>query len=86
MINSLETAAIVTATDLVNDFADDLFRFALSKTKNKEVSEDLVQDTFIVAVTKLDTFRGESTHKTWLISILRNKIADYYRKKQRESF
>jgi len=46
------------------------------KQKNREVSEDLVQDTFIVAVTKLQTFRGENTHKTWLISILRNKIVD----------
>ena len=85
MTNSIETSTIITATDLVNNFADDLFRFALSKTKNKEVSEDLVQDTFIVAVTKLHTFRGESTHKTWLISILRNKIADYYRKKTKEN-
>ncbi len=75
----------VTAADLVHQFSDDLFRFAFSKTKNKVVSEDLVQDTFIVAVTKLNTFRGESTHKTWLISILRNKIADYYRKKAKDN-
>lgn len=71
----------VTVTDLVNQYSDDLYRFALGKTRNKEISEDLVQDTFIVAVNKLSTFRGESSHKTWLISILRNKIADYYRKK-----
>lgn len=75
----------VTPSDLVHQFSDDLFRFAFSKTKNKVVSEDLVQDTFIVAVTKLDTFRGESTHKTWLISILRNKIADHYRKKSKDN-
>ena len=75
----------ITVSDLVHQFSDDLFRFAFSKTKNKVVSEDLVQDTFIVAVTKLDTFRGESSHKTWLISILRNKIADYYRKKSKNN-
>jgi RNA polymerase sigma-70 factor (ECF subfamily) len=75
----------ITVSDLVHQFSDDLFRFAFSKTKNKVVSEDLVQDTFIVAVTKLDTFRGESSHKTWLISILRNKISDYYRKKSRDN-
>lgn len=75
----------ITVSDLVHQFSDDLYRFAYSKTKNRVVSEDLVQDTFIVAVTKLDTFRGESTHKTWLISILRNKIADYYRKKSKDN-
>ena len=75
----------VTVSELVHQFGDDLYRFAYSKTNNKVVSEDLVQDTFIVAVTKLDTFRGESTHKTWLISILRNKIADYYRKKSKDN-
>ncbi len=85
MANSLKTLESITATDLVNLYTNDLYRFAVAKTKNKEISEDLVQDTFIVAVTKLNTFRGESTHKTWLISILRNKISDYYRKKTREN-
>ena len=75
----------ITVSGLVHQFGDDLFRFAFSKTKNKVVSEDLVQDTFIVAVTKINTFRGESSHKTWLISILRNKIADYYRKKSKDN-
>lgn len=84
-LTDMEEKTEITASDLVHQFGDDLYRFAYSKTKNKEVSEDLVQDTFIVAVTKLTTFRGESTHKTWLISILRNKIADYYRKKSKDN-
>lgn len=75
----------ITASDLVNQFSDDLYRYAYSKTKNKVISEDLVQDTFIVVVTKLDDFRGESTHKTWMISILKNKISDYYRKKSKNN-
>ncbi len=71
----------VTVADLVHDYGDDLFRFAYAKTQNRELAEDLVQDTFLVAVDKLVSFRGDSSHKTWLISILRNKIADFYRKK-----
>ncbi|MFT7157269.1 MAG: RNA polymerase sigma-70 factor (TIGR02943 family) [Parvicella sp.] len=74
----------IDVTTLVEDFGDDLYRFAYSKTQDKMISEDLVQETFIVAIQKSDKFRGESAPKTWLTSILKNKIADFYRKKKKE--
>lgn len=65
----------------VERFGDVLFSIALLKTNNRETAEDLVQDTFLSAIRALDNFKGESSEKTWLISILNNKIIDYYRKK-----
>lgn len=65
----------------VSNYGDYLFSIALMKTNNKEVAEDLVQETFFSAIKAAGSFKGESSEKTWLVKILQNKIIDYYRKK-----
>ena len=64
----------------VDLYADQLYYFANSRTKNSALSEDLVQETFLSALKGKDNFKGKSTEKTWLYSILKNKIIDHYRK------
>ena len=64
----------------VNNYYDQLFTWAYYKTSDKEASEDLVQETFIVAFKSFDNFKEKSSPKTWLMSILKNKIADHFRK------
>ena len=71
------------AIDWLDDHGDELFRFAMARVNRKDVAEELVQETFLAAVAKRDQFRGEAKVKTWLIGILRRKIVDYYRKRQR---
>ena len=63
----------------VNQFSDELYSWAFFKTSSKEVAEDLVQDTFLSAFYKIDSFEGKSQPKTWLFSILNNKVIDHYR-------
>lgn len=70
--------------NMVSLYTEDLYRWAYHKTSSSEAAEDLVQDTFLVAAEKYDNFEGKSTEKTWLFSILNNKIVDYYRKKSRK--
>ena len=65
----------------VDDFTSDLFTWALHKTSDEELARDLVQDTFMAAAEKMTSFRGESSAKTFLFSILNHKIIDHYRKK-----
>lgn len=60
-------------------YADSAYSWALHKTSSKETAEDLVQETFLVAFQTLHKFEGKSNPKTWLFSILNNKINDYYR-------
>jgi RNA polymerase sigma-70 factor (TIGR02943 family) len=62
-------------------YGDFLFSMAMLKTGNKELAEDLVQETFLSAVKAKETFKGNSSEKTWLTAILKNKIIDHYRKK-----
>ena len=63
----------------MKQFSDELFSWALYKTSSKETAEDLVQETFFAAFNKIDTFQGKSQPKTWLFSVLNNKVIDYYR-------
>ena len=68
----------------VDRYADYLFSYAVMRTGSRETAEDLVQDTFLAAYDSRDRFRGDSSEKTWLTRILKNKIADYFRKKRPE--
>jgi RNA polymerase sigma-70 factor (TIGR02943 family) len=67
----------------VKAHSDGLFSWALYKTSDKTIAEDLVQETFISAFEHLDRFEGKSNPKTWLQSILNNKITDHYRRQSR---
>lgn len=61
-------------------YSDSLFSWAYYKISSKEIAEDLVQETFMVAVQSLSKYEGKSNPKTWLFAILKNKITDHFRK------
>ena len=67
------------------DYGDYLYRFALVRVKQRELAEDLVQDTLVSAYGARESYRGQASVKTWLVAILRNKIIDYVRKAARRS-
>jgi RNA polymerase sigma-70 factor (ECF subfamily) len=71
----------LNAQQWVNQHADYLYSFAISRLNNEEQAKDLVQDTFLAALQKVDTFEGKASERTWLTAILKNKIIDVYRKK-----
>lgn len=63
---------------------DDLFRFALHLTRDRELSQDLAHDTLLRAWERRAQFRGESSLRTWLHRILRNLSVDRIRRSRRE--
>ena len=67
-------------------YSDSLYSRALYKTSSKETAEDLVQETFISGFKSFDKFENRSQPKTWLMSILNNKIIDNYRLNSRHNF
>lgn len=69
---------------LVDNHGNYLFRYALVKVRNEHLAEDLVQETYLAAVKSFESYLGNSTERTWLTSILKNKIADHYRKYGKE--
>jgi len=64
----------------VERYGDYLFNYAIVRVNDQEKAEDLVQETFLAGLRARDNFQGKSTERTWLISILKRKIIDTYRK------
>lgn len=57
-------------------------RTALSALGSREDAEDAAQDAFVTAWKKLDGFRGDSTFKTWLLTITWRKALDRRRSRR----
>ena len=64
----------------VDLYADYLFNYAVTRVDNSDLAKDLVQETFFSGIKGKDNFRGQAAERTWLISILKRKIIDHYRK------
>ncbi len=72
-------------TEWVRLYTKDLYAWAYRNTSDKELSEDLVQETFLAAAESMSGFKRDSQPKTWLTGILKNKIAEHYRKSIRQN-
>ena len=48
------------------------------------LAEELTQQTFIQAIERRETYEGRASAITWLCTIARNKLADHYRREDRE--
>ena len=68
----------------LNALRPDLLRFARLQLRDAGAAEDAVQETLLAALTGSHRFESRSSYKTWLISILRNKIIDTIRSQSRE--
>lgn len=68
----------------VDSHGDALFRYAMIRVRDRSLAEDLVQETLLAAFQGRDAFSGRSSERTWLVGILKNKIADHFRRKSRE--
>lgn len=70
------------------DFTDELrkqmLKFALMQLNDLHLAEDAVQDALIGAMNNSRSFAGRSAYKTWVFAILKNKIVDIIRKRQRQ--
>ena len=61
---------------MVRRYEKDLLRICCVYMRDRSAAEDAVQDTFLKAFRKMDSFRGESSEKTWLIRIAINCCRD----------
>jgi RNA polymerase sigma-70 factor, ECF subfamily len=60
-------------TELVNRYARKVFRLARHITQNDQDAEDVLQETFLKAYSRLDQFQGNSKFYTWLVRIAVNE-------------
>ena len=73
------SSAQATLIQWIDEHSDYLLRYCKKYVRAEDVAEDLVQDTFLVAVQSYEKFQGRSAPRTWLVGILRHKIYDRLR-------
>ncbi len=61
-----------------------LLRYARLQLRNDAWAEDAVSETLLAALTKPQSFGNRSQLKTWLVGILKHKVIDILRQRQRE--
>lgn len=63
-------------------YKQDIYYYLFSLTHNHTLSEDLLSETFVNAIASISRFKGQSSVKTWLISIARNMWLQHLRKEK----
>ena len=79
-IAATEAAAVAL---LAASHRDYLFRFAMKKVQDRDLADDLVQETLLAAMQAGAAFKGQSTYRVWLAGILKHKLLDTYRERRR---
>ena len=64
----------------LTSLSDSLQRFALSLTTNMEDARDLLQETFVKAISYRDKFADDTNLKAWTFTIMKNTFINNYRK------
>ena len=61
-------------------FRSNLERFAISLTSNTEDAKDLLQDTYLKAISHRDKFAVDTNLRAWVFTIMKNTFINNYRK------
>ena len=58
--------------EIYEQYSTTIYKYLFCLTKNPDLSEELTQETFLVAIKKIDQFRGESKLSVWLCQIAKH--------------
>ena len=67
---------------LYEKYFDKTYNFVYFKVKNKEVTEDLISESWMKIIKKIDKFNPEKEHQVsvWIFTVVRNHMFDYFKK------
>lgn len=67
----------------IDEIREQMLRFARLQIRDNSQAEDIVQEALLNAVKNMADFKRQAAFKTWVFAILKNKIIDYLRRKDR---
>ncbi len=67
----------------VKELRAQMLKFAILQTSDEQLAEDAVQEALVGALQNAGSFGRRAAFKTWVFAILKNKIADLLRQRQR---
>ncbi|GER60558.1 RNA polymerase sigma factor [Patiriisocius marinus] len=69
--------------EIYNRYQNAMFNVSLRIVKDRALAEDVMQESFITAFSKLNSFKGTATFGAWLKRIVINNSLTAYKKAQR---
>jgi RNA polymerase sigma-70 factor, ECF subfamily len=81
LLQALQAGDSSAFSTLFETYADRLYRLAMGLVQQPDEAEDVVQETFIKAITHLDQFEGRSNLGTWLYRVAYNASLDRLRQR-----
>ena len=79
--NTADGREALTPRMLVRKYASAVLGLCIAHTKNFHDSEDIMQEVFLKAITKINTLRDHTCARPWLLKIARRMCADYHRQR-----
>lgn len=61
-------------------YAQTVYKFLLSQTRDEDLAQELTQETFYQAVKSIERFDESCSFSTWLCAIAKNRLASYRKK------
>ncbi len=74
-----EAPSVLEPSAWVDRYSDYLFRYAYSRLRDSNTAEEVVQETFLAGVRYSEQYSGRGTERSWLLGILKRKIIDSIR-------
>lgn len=84
-IKKLRTMTAYEFNNSLIEMKSNLQRFALSLTSDRDSALDLVQDTYLKAITYKDKFVDYTNLKAWVFTIMKNTFINNYRRNVKEN-
>ena len=82
LIQQAKSGDSTAMAELVKQHSSKIYNVGLRLMQNESEAEDVLQETFLIMIQKLDTFKENSTLSTWLYRIATNIALGKLRDKQ----
>lgn len=83
IVDALRSGDASAFRDLVRRYHSPMVAVALRYVHDRQVAEDVVQETWVALIERLDRFEGRSSLKTWLFTVLGNRARSQWRRQAR---
>lgn len=72
--------------ELFQRYGKQVFHYSFALSKNRQEAEDILQEVFLQAFSRLNQYRGPGSFKYWIYAICRNHTVSFLRKKGVSTF
>jgi RNA polymerase sigma-70 factor (ECF subfamily) len=83
LINLSQNGDVTAFNQLVLKYQQTTYNVVLRMLGDRDIAADVTQDTFIAAFRAIQSFRGGSSFRAWLLRIASNQACDYWRRANR---